>query len=216
MAPVPADITHAKRVLHKRGIGTGSAVGIGLLCFFAIGFGITLTLYFLHRRRERNKLPPEHRPASYRPFRTNSQKSGLLANQAPSPEDDKSSMFSRDDRSSRLSLYVDTETVDNRRASVDTIPLIPLHVTPAEDVHDPLERSTSVGSGVSRHSLKPSGTMPLEQDLGTQRTRPRSTSTSSTRYYSYEGNSPLSQTDDRTGSVSPPLQIPKIVHTPSD
>lgn len=200
------------KTLVKRGkIGTGSIVAIAVFIFFGLGFAITITAFIIHRRRERNKLPPENRPTSYHPFRTNSAKSSLLANQAPTPEDDKSSMFSRD-RSS-VSLYLDTDVHDTRRKSVDTVPLIPLQITPAEDVHDPLDRTTSVGSGISsrsRHSLSPIGPITDEQDLGSRRTRPRSTSAAS-RYY--ESMSPLRE--NNPASISPP-QVPKIVHTPSE
>jgi hypothetical protein len=211
MAPIPTEKAPPTKVLEKRGgIGTGSIVGISILVFFAVGFAITITLYFLHKRAERRKLPPENRPVSYHPFRTNSSaKSSLLANQAPTPEDDKTSMFSRD-RGSSLSLYVDTDMHD-RRKSVDTVPLIPLQITPAEDVHNPMDRAASVGSGVSgRLSLSPSRNISEEQDQGSRRTRPRSTSAASTRYY--EANSPLNGVP---ASGSAP-QIPKIVHTLSD
>jgi len=209
MAPISTANNHSTKTLVKRGgIGTGSIVGISLLIFFAVGFAVTLTAYFLWKRSERNKLPPEHRPVSYHPFRTNSAKSSLLANQAPTPEDDKTTMFARD-RGASLSLYVDTD-IHDRRKSVDAVPLIPLQITPAEDVHNPMDRTISVGSGVSaRHSLSPSVNV-SEEDLGSRRTRPRSTSTTSPRYYTV---SPIHETGPVPFSAP---QIPKIVHTPSD
>jgi hypothetical protein len=217
MAPTPVD-TQPKAPeqtgeANKGGLSTASIVGIAFFAFFAVALGITFIAYYFHKRSERNKLPPEKRPASYHPFRTNSAKSSLLANAAPSPEDDKSSMFSRD-RNSSLSLYVDTDSHD-RRHSTDTVSLIPLHVTPAEEDHDPFNRMDSVGSGVSRYSTTSSGgslgvrQIPVpeevaERDLGVRpQTRARSTSSASARYY--ESNSPLE---------SHP-QIPKIVTTPS-
>lgn len=229
MAPTPVDVQPASpepsKPADKGGIGTPSIVGISVFAFFGLCFLVTFVAFYFHRRAERNKLPPEKRPTSYRPFRTaSSDKSGLLANAAPSPEEDKSSMFSRD-RGSSLSLYVDTDLHNDRRkrASMDTVSLIPLHVTPAEEVHDPLSRTeSSVGSGVSsisRYSVDTGrvgslsgslgGTLsvrsPEEEDLGVRKTRPRSTSSTSVRYYGVTPTDPM---------MAP--QIPKIVHTPSD
>lgn len=184
--------------------------------FLAVSLIVTLVAFWFHKRAERNKLPPEKRPSSYHPFRTqSSDKSSLLANAAPSPEDDKSSMFSRD-RSTSVSLYVDTDVVD-KRASMENVSLIPLHITPAEETHDPMDRTTSVGSrvsalsrGSSRYSTGASSLAlsPIQQnedgDLGTS-SRPRSTSTTSMRYYS------TTPTDRESAP-----QIPKIVHTPSE
>lgn len=217
MAPTPVDnqpkAPEQTSEPEKGGLSTASIVGIAIFAFFVVAVGVTFIAFYFHKRSERNKLPPEKRPASYHPFRTESAKSSLLANAAPSPEDDKSSMFSRD-RNSSLSLYVDTDNHDKRH-STDTVSLIPLHVTPAEEDRDPFDRTNSVGSGVSRYSTTTSGgslgirQIPVpeeteERDLGVRpQTRARSTSTASTRYY--EANSPLES--------APP--IPKIVTTPS-
>ncbi|KAF2263982.1 hypothetical protein CC78DRAFT_580902 [Lojkania enalia] len=216
MAPLPSDAGVDKaqpdnnQTHQEGGWSTASIVGLSIFAFFIVCFAITGFAYWYHRRAERNKLPPEHRPTSYHPFRTaSSAKSSLLANAAPSPEDDKRSMFSRESRTS-VSLYVDTDVTD-RRASMETVSLIPLHVTPAEEVLDPMERHVeSNGSGVSRQSTRTSGSgsgsvalSPIpneEHDLGIRKTRERSTSTASTRYY--EAN------------TKPP--VPKIVHTPSE
>lgn len=210
MAPRPLTdaLSEPKPTTHhfeKRGLGTASIVSIVIFTFFSLTFIITSAAWWYHKRAERNKLPPEKRPVSYQPWRTESYESSLLKNAAPSPEDDKSSMFSRD-RNSSLSLYVDTETHD-RRASMETASLIPLHVTPVDEAHDPMDRKTSVGSGVSGLSRYSRGSLAPEvegegEDLGLRKTRPRSTSATSTRYYE------VTPTD-----VSP--QIPKIVHTPS-
>lgn len=104
---------------------------------------------------------------------------------------------------------------------METVSLIPLHVTPAEEAHDPIEGATSIGSGVSalsssssRYSVDMRGTRgslalsPIaaedDGDLGSRRTRPRSTSAASARYY------------ERTPTDPAPVQpIPTIVHTPS-
>jgi hypothetical protein len=213
MAPIPGNIganpqAGNEPVKKDGGMATGTIVALSLFAFFVVGFAITLTAYYLHRRAELNKLPPEKRPVSYRPFRTTSSsaKAGLLANAAPSPEEDKSSMFSRD-RGSSLSLYVDEELeVRSKRTSIDTVSLIPLQVTPVEEVHDPIMgRTNSEGSAVSsRLSLTPAALLPEDSyDLGTRSTRPRSTSATSVRYY-----------DANATNAAP--QIPKIVHTPSE
>lgn len=197
---------------------TASIVGVSFFAFFLVAFAVTLGGYFYHRRAARNKLPPEARPTSYHPFRTmsNTDKSGLLANAAPAPEDDKRSMYSRDSRAS-ISLYVDTDhDLENRRRSMDTVSLIPLHVTPGDERDDPMGRTNSTGSGVTISSRSSRGSLGLttihmprdhtqEQDLGVPKTRARSSSAASARYYE------VTPTD----TVSP-VQIPKIVHTPSE
>ncbi|KAF2740044.1 hypothetical protein EJ04DRAFT_264533 [Polyplosphaeria fusca] len=191
---------------------TASIVGVSFFVFFLLAFAITVAAYYYHRRAERNKLPPEARPTSYHPFRTlsHTDKSGLLANAAPDPEDDKRSMFSRKSRSS-VSLYVDSEHGPDRR-SMDTVSLIPLHITPGDEVDDPMDNST--GSGVTASSTSTRGSLGLstipvpqeqEQDLGVPKTRVRSSSAASARYYE------VTPTE-----TTPPVQIPKIVHTPSD
>ncbi|KAF2463207.1 uncharacterized protein BDR25DRAFT_116125 [Lindgomyces ingoldianus] len=224
MAPTPVDGSPSPAKPSSTGTpqegswGKASIVALSIFGFFVIAFGIMLIAFWLHKRAERKKLPPSHRVSSYHPFRTNSQKSGLLANAAPTPEaDDKSSMFSRD-RNSSVSLYVDSN-VDNRRMSMETLSLVPVVVTPVDEAHDGTDMAGSNGSGVSRssrssrYSATTGGSIGLrnfpvpeeqsETDLGVRTSRPRSTSTASTRYY--DNNSP----------VEPMPQIPKIVHTPS-
>ena len=215
MAPTPVDnnSTPQPTELPKGNAwGTAGIVAVSIFGFFVVALTATLIGFYLHRRSERNKLPPQNRPTSYHPFRTSSDKSGLLANAAPSPENDKAVMFARE-RDSSVSLVVNTNLHHgkiDRRVSVETPSLIPLHVTPADETHNPMDGSStpSGGSGVSNGSSRFSrgsialSPVPLEGgDLGS-RTRARSTSTSSVRYYS---NTPT--------EVAP--QIPKIVHTPS-
>ncbi|KAF2002783.1 hypothetical protein P154DRAFT_122705 [Amniculicola lignicola CBS 123094] len=223
MAPTPANgnenslkATDAPKPSNGK-MTTPTIVSLSIFCFFLVAITITVVGFWFHRRAERNKLPPEHRPASYHPFRTNSSpKSGLLANAAPAPErsDDKASMFSRERSRSNVSLYVDTAHID-RRESMETVSLIPLTITPAEEVHNPMHRpmTESYGSSVSssKYSVSSGGSMglsaipvPEEQDMGMRKTRTRSTSTLSARYYE------TTPTD-----LSPQLPIPKIVHTPS-
>ncbi|KAF2690955.1 hypothetical protein K458DRAFT_64907 [Lentithecium fluviatile CBS 122367] len=186
---------------------TGAIIVAAIFGFLFILLVGTVITYWYTKRRERSKLPPEHRRSSYHPFRTEaSDKSGLLANQAPSPEDDKSSMFSRDRSRSSVSLYVPAEVVE-RRLSTENVSLIPLHITPAEEVHDPISATTSSGSGVSKGSRISLGLSPIQtgESSGSRPSgRPRSTSSTSMRYYS--NNSP-------ENTAAP--QVPKIVHTPS-
>lgn len=215
----------------------GAIVGLSVFGFFIVVFSITLIGYLFHRRAERNKLPPEKRPASYHPFRTSSThstaKSSLLVNAAPTGTDedtanDKSSMFSRS-RASSLSVYIDPDVHADRskRASVDTVSLIPLHVTPpAEEVHDnPIDSSagTSV-SNMSRLSLSTStsgGSLGMSQvpvppegyDASRLRGRPRSTSATSMRYYEAVSGGALKNAEG--AGKAGEMQVPKIITTPS-
>lgn len=140
-------------------------------------------------------------------------------------------MFARD-RGSSLSLYVDSGIHNDRskRASIDTVSLIPLHVTPpaAEDGQDRggADYMDSVGSGVSgtsRYSRSTSGgsvsrlspstsqsslglsgiPVPEESRGNGEKARPRSTSSASVRYY---------EAVNGGGNAMP---VPKIVTTPS-
>lgn len=214
--PTPQPTDSPPTTIIDKPWSTPAIVSLAIFAFFVVALAVTMVAFYLHRRAERNKLPIEKRPISYHPFRTNSSndKQGLLANQAPSPEEDKSSMFSRDRSSANLSVYVDHEPQD-KRASVETVSLIPLHVTPAEELVSPLE--SSMGSGVSRGSSLYSSTTggslgmgqipipPDTADIGSMpipKTRARSTSATSMRYY-------------ETATTNPSPQIPKIVHTPS-
>lgn len=186
---------------------TGGII-VGAVCLFLLlALIATVVIFLINKRRARSKLPPEHRRSSYHPFRTeSSDKKGLLEHQAPTPEDDKSSMFSRDRSRSSVSLFVPSEELD-RRPSLEKINLIPLHITPVEETADPIQASSSSGSGVSAGSRVSLAVSPLQ--MGTSYTerpasRPRSTSTTSMRYYST--NSPA--------DMDAP-QVPKIAHRPS-
>ncbi|KAH4002163.1 hypothetical protein HBH98_172920 [Parastagonospora nodorum] len=141
-----------------------------------------ILLAFYLRRRSHKKKHANHK----------SDKAALLE------DEDKTSMFSRD-RHSSVTLYVDEESEARRkRASSDTISLIPLQITPVEDAHDPMETTAaSNGSGVSAMSRLSTNTMstmmlspisPNEDgDLSVRPGgRPRSTSTASQRARYYE------------------------------
>ncbi|KAK3204084.1 hypothetical protein GRF29_106g1650122 [Pseudopithomyces chartarum] len=96
----------------------------------------TLIAFLLHKRSLRNKLPPSHRPRSYHPFRTETtDKTSLLSNAQSPSDDERSSMFSRE-RGGSVSLYVDAEPTPKRIStqSMETVNLVPLHITPARSV----------------------------------------------------------------------------------
>ncbi|KAF1972933.1 hypothetical protein BU23DRAFT_146389 [Bimuria novae-zelandiae CBS 107.79] len=222
MAPIPGNDQSDDPPVHQEGRkswNTATIVVGAVFLFLLVAFIGTTIAFCIHKRKLRNKLPPEHRPRSYHPFRTGStDKSSLLADD-PSPNDERrSSMFSRE-RSS-VSLYLDAEQPVTKRVSsqsMETVNLIPLQVTPAERQHY-MAGHISNGSGVSalsstysRDSLGLSPIQPDDGDLGTRPGRPRSTSTSSVRYYG------------RTNSTSPDniaapqlLPVPKIIRTESD
>lgn len=141
-------------------------------------------------------------------------------------------MFSRD-RTSSLALYVpeDLDT-DRKRASMETVNLIPLRVTPAEDeVDDPLatagmgrhsSATSSSGSGVVSRSLSPlTPTLdtPVSEngDFMGRKTRNRSSSTASVRYYDQasRSNSRAPSIRGYEVPVAPPVPVlPAIVHSP--
>ncbi|OCK83082.1 hypothetical protein K432DRAFT_379850 [Lepidopterella palustris CBS 459.81] len=170
-------------------IGAATIVAVTVFVIYLIAGIVTCTLWFIDRRQKRARLPPTHRPAApYRPFGRNSTaSSSLLANAAESPEaDDKASMFSRDRSASNatVTIYVPDQE-DPRLTSTSSVNLIPLHVTPMDERRNPMDRTISNGSRLSIHS-KGSGSQEESgegQDLGVSRTRPRSISTNSARYY---------------------------------
>lgn len=168
-----------------------------------LGVIIAVLSFILYRHHQKKKRETQK-----------SDKAGLLANE------DKTSMFSRH-RASSVTLYVDSEAdAHSKRASTDTMSLVPLHVTPVEESRDPMNNnSTSTGSGVSAMSrstnnttlssmlLSPMSPGAEEGDLGIRPSgRPRSTSTASQRARYYEAT-PMN-------IEMPP--IPKIIRTPSD
>ncbi|KAJ4990000.1 hypothetical protein SVAN01_04463 [Stagonosporopsis vannaccii] len=115
----------------------------------------------------------------------------------------KSSMFSRE-RASSVTVYVDQADRDTAYKGVTSEPasLPPLHINTQAPA-----ATTSTGSGVSamsRNSSSTLGTLMLSPASENSRaSRPRSTSTSSVRYYAV---TPLDTT----------IPVPKIVHTVSD
>jgi len=222
MAPIPENDqpTSQPDPASDRKPWTTSTIVMGaVFLFLLVAFIIALVVFVFHKRALRKKMPPETRSKPYRPFRTEStDKSRLLENAAAlSPDEERSSMYSRERGS--VSLYVDADPMV-KRTSMETVSLIPLQVTPApEERQESLTGNISNGSGVSagssrytsssRYSRSSAGLSPLspeqdEGDLGSRRTRPRSTSTSSVRYYA------------TTPTSEKPPEIPKIVHTVSD
>lgn len=215
MAPIPVDNNLVAETDRnpKPDSGYWTKANIALTAVFALIFlAICLAslVFWLHRRNEKKKLDNRK-----------SDTAGLLANE------DKTSMFSRV-RASSVTLYVDSETeARNKRSSTETMNLVPLQVTPAEEVRDPIGDNTeSSGTGVSsvsRQSNATLSTMVLSPmlspvlsptsssgdggDLGVRPSgRARSTSTASQRARYYESTP--------TNIAMPP--IPKIVHTLSD
>ncbi|EMD61563.1 hypothetical protein COCSADRAFT_39279 [Bipolaris sorokiniana ND90Pr] len=176
-----------------------------IICALLLAGALSL---FLYRRHQIKKLAAQKPDAA-----------ALLL-----PSKDKENMFSRD-RASSVTLYVDSDADDRRkRASTDTMRLVPLHITPVEEARDPIaglaagpgravttDRAVSVGSSVSavssRGSLGSVLLSPVVQgedgDAGMRSVgRPRSTSTASMRSRYYE----------RVDVAEMP-EVPKIVHT---
>ncbi|KAF2447995.1 hypothetical protein P171DRAFT_236047 [Karstenula rhodostoma CBS 690.94] len=233
MAPLPAD--DQKQTIDQPSTNEGgkswttATIAIGaVFLFLFLALIATIIVFCLHKRKLRKKLPAEHRPRPYHPFRTGStDKSSLLAD-AQTPEEERSSMFSHE-RSS-VSVYVDVEPTNRRVSSqsMETVSLIPLHVAPPER-HESLTGEISNRSGVSasssRYTRQSISLSPIQQedgDLGTRPNRPRSTSTSSVRYYGKKEGRPDSTTwktsnSPHTSLAAQPLpEIPRIVHTLSD
>jgi hypothetical protein len=234
MAPLPAEdqAQTSDQASTKNGgkSWTTATIVVGVVfLFLALAFIGTIIAFYFHKRKLHKKLPTEHRPRSYHPFRTETtDKSSLLAD-AQTPDEERSSMFTRE-RSS-VSVYVDTEPANRRVSgqSMETVSLIPLHVAQPER-HESLTADISHGSGVSgsssrysRGSISLSPIQPEDGDLGSRPSRPRSTSTSSVRYYGKNEGRPDSTTWKTSNaphtSMAPPPQlpeIPRIVHTLSD
>lgn len=181
------------------------AVTIVFALLTAAIIGVILVFWF-HKRSQRRKCE-QHK----------ADKVGLLA------DENRSSMFSKD-RHSSVTLYVDPDTeAQQQRSSQEVTSLIPLQVTPLEEVHDPMRReeehpnttTTSTGSGISgisSYSTNTTSTMMLsplmpnadEQVRPTGRARSTSTASQRARYY-----------ESTPSNIELP-PIPKIVHTLSD
>ena len=121
-------------------------------------------------------------------------------------EERKSNMFSRD-RVSSVTVYVDHTDTDTayKRVSQEPAPLVPLYVnTPTPTPTSAISAGSGV-SAMSRDSNSTLGTMMLSPISEGSRPggRPRSTSTSSVRYYAV---TPVDTT----------ISVPKIVRTASD
>lgn len=212
MAPTPVNenLTAEPTSTAQSETGYWTKANIAVTIVFALlalSIFLALLLFCLHRRAEKKKHD-----------KRKSDRAGLLANE------DKTSMFSRQ-RESSVTLYVDSEAnAHTKRASTDTMNLVPLQITPVEESRDPLNNNRgSTGSGVSVLSrtsntntmstmllspvVGPTSPNAEEGDLGIRPTgRARSTSSASQRARYYE-TAP-------TNVDMPP--IPKIIRTPSD
>ena len=192
---VSASATSTAAPPHSGNDNIASIVAGAVFGVFLLAATVMLIFWLINRRREHNSLPPSHRPtATYRPFlrssSTNSQSNSLLANVETPQLDDKSSMFSRDrsSTSATLAVYIPNDEQSARRKSISSLNLVPLQITPLSRTSNPVDRAMSSGSRGSRVSRISSGNGSDEEsgeahDLGVARTRPRSISTASTRYY---------------------------------
>jgi hypothetical protein len=208
MAPIPAEDNNnliadpTATPKPDEGYWTKSNIAVtAVFALLALTFFILLLVFYIRRRSQKKKL------ASLK-----SDKAGLLANE------DKTNMFSSS-RHSSVTVYVDEE--GNRQTTQDGVSLVPLQITPADEVQNPMDTptaTTSNGSGVSalsRLSTNTANTMMLspispsgeDGDLSVrQYGRPRSTSTTSQKARYYE----TTPTDPKS------VQIPIIVRTLSD
>jgi hypothetical protein len=212
MAPTPTNDTPTDSLsvdstgAPKADVGYWTKANIAVTAVFALlALTIFVILLAFYLRRRSHKKKHAHRK---------SDKAALLQHE------DKSTMFSTRERHSSVTLYVDEENEARRkRASQDTISLIPLQITPIEEMHDPITETTTAsnGSGVSALSRLSTNTMstmmlspisPSEEgDLSVRQSgRPRSTSTASQRARYYETTP--------TDVERPP--VPIIVKTVSD
>jgi hypothetical protein len=205
MAPTPADtdLSAGPTSTSKPASPYWTTANITFTAIASVlTFGVLLgaVAFFVHRRRQQAKVA-----------RMASDKAGLL-----SGEDRKSNMFSRE-RSSSVTVYVDSEADNSYKgAGHEPAPLVPLHIaTPYSDSGRPVVSTGSGVSSISRSSRASSGSSVGSQHLSpisdmedinmgpSHSGRPRSTSSSSVRYYSKTA----------TNSTVP---VPKIVHTMSD
>lgn len=152
-----------------------------------LGFVLVGIAFIVYKHRQRQKIA-QNIPA----------KESLLEG-----DERKSSMFSRE-RASSVTVYVDQTNRDTAYKGIHTepTPLAPLHINTQAPVS-----ATSAGSGVSavsRNSNSTLGTLMLSPASDNPRaSRPRSTSTSSVRYYAV---TPIDTT----------IPVPTIVRTISD
>lgn len=153
----------------------------------ALGIVLAVIAFFIYRHRQHKK------NAQITPV-----EEGLLEG-----DERKSSMFSRE-RVSSVTVYVDNANTDTayERVNQEPTPLAPLHIN--TQTPTPAGSAGSGVSSLSRNSNSTLGTMMLSPvSEGSRPSRPRSTSTSSVRYYA------VIPTDNT-------IPVPKIVRTGSD
>ncbi|KAJ4338457.1 hypothetical protein N0V87_004000 [Didymella glomerata] len=153
----------------------------------ALGVILAVIAFFVYRHRQHKKIA-----------QTTPAKEGLLEG-----DERKSSMFSRE-RVSSVTVFVDNANRDTayERVSQEPTPLAPLHIN--TQTPTPAGSAGSGVSSLSRNSNSTLGTMMLSPvSEGSRPSRPRSTSTSSVRYYA------VIPTDNT-------IPVPKIVRTGSD
>lgn len=192
MAPTPVDnnLSAEPPTTSKADQGYWKPANIAFTAVasaLALGVILAVIAFFVYRHRQHKKIA-QSTPA----------KESLLEG-----DERKSSMFSRE-RASSVTVYVDNANTDTayERVNQEPTPLAPLHVnaqtpTPA----------ASAGSGISSLSRNSNSTLdtmmlgPVSE--GSRPSRPRSTSTSSVRYYA------VTPTDTT-------IPVPKIIRTVSD
>lgn len=190
MAPMTTNNPRGDQTVSEpaksQGWSTATIILGAVFLFLLFAFIITLIAFSIHKRSLRKKLPKEFRSKSYHPFRTETTDKSALLSTATTPDEERTSMFSR--QPSSVSLYVDT-TPAVQHASLENVSLVPVYITPAER-QDSMSGLVSDGSGVSasssRYTRSALTLSPIQQednDLGARPTCPRSTSTTSLRYY---------------------------------
>jgi hypothetical protein len=211
MAPTPVEddnnllVSPTSTPKPDEGYWTKSNIAVtAVFAILSLTVFVVLLVFWIRRRSHKKKR-----------VNRKSDKAALLQ------DEDKGSMFSRG-RHSSVTLYVDEEAdARNKRASQDTISLVPLQVTPIEETRDPIDNiptTASNGSGVSamsRLSSNTASTMMLspispndeDGDLSIRPSgRARSTSTTSQKARYYD----TTPVDVHRGP------IPTIIRTPSD
>ncbi|KAH8731047.1 hypothetical protein GQ44DRAFT_605506 [Phaeosphaeriaceae sp. PMI808] len=144
MPPTPTEDTDNAAVgptstaIPNQPYWTKSTIGVtAVFALLALAIIVLLLVFYLRRQSDKKKKREHHQSA----------RAGLLDNE------DKTSMFSRD-RHSSVTLYVDSEAeAQSKTTSQESFSLLPLQITPVEQIHDPMNRTipttASNGSGVS-------------------------------------------------------------------
>jgi hypothetical protein len=193
MAPTPADNNlSAESTATSKPDGNywkpGNIAFTAVASALALGVILGIIAFFIYRHRQHKKIA-----------QTIPAKESLLEG-----EERKSNMFSRE-RASSVTVYIDHAETDTsyKRVSQEPTPLAPSHINtqaPAASAGSGISAMSAM-SGISNSTLDTIMLSPVSE--GSRPTRPRSTSTSSVRYYA------VTPTDTT-------IPVPKIVRTVSD